>query len=121
MKGASPFGVPVSSPDHVKTFRPAVRLGRGVTSRAATDASSGRTSYFFASAQKRSPISFNLAGFLSATFSYCVQSLVRSYSSQGKPAGSRRAGPNVSHGGGTPPLGAVPPPRQEAGVPQHSE
>ena len=88
MLGASPFGVPVISPDQVKTLRPAVRLGRGATSRVATEASSGSTWYFFASAQNRSSSSLSFSGYLAATFSDCVQSLLRSYSSYGKPAGS---------------------------------
>ena len=32
MLGASPFGVPVISPDQVNCVRPAARLGRGATS-----------------------------------------------------------------------------------------
>src|SRR5262249_46558731 len=39
--GASPFGVPVTSPDQVNSLRPAARLGRGKTARVATEASSG--------------------------------------------------------------------------------
>jgi hypothetical protein len=49
MLGASPFGVPVISPDQVNSVRPAARLGRGWTSRVATEESSGRTWYLFAS------------------------------------------------------------------------
>jgi len=43
MRGASPFGVPVISPDQVKVVRSAARLGRGATTRVATVASSGFT------------------------------------------------------------------------------
>src|SRR5215467_12870402 len=99
MKGASPFGVPVISPDQVKTVHPAVRLGRGVTIRGATEASSGKTWYFFASAQKRFCNSLSFAGYFALTSSYCVQSLRRSYNSQGRPAGSRVTFPMTSHGG----------------------
>ena len=83
MLGASPLGVPVSGAVQVNTLRPAVMLGRGVTSRVATEASSGSTWYFSASFQNSSCISFSLAGFLAARSSDCVQSFVRSYSSHG--------------------------------------
>ena len=53
----------------MNTFRPAVMLGRGVTSRVATDASSGSTWYFSASLQNRSCSSFSLSGFFAATSS----------------------------------------------------
>src|SRR6516225_6458983 len=99
MKGASPLGVPVISPDQVKVLRPAVRLGRGVTSRVATEVSRGSTWYFSASVQKRFSISLSLAGYLSATSLACVQSLLRSYSSNGKLAGSWLVGAKTSHGG----------------------
>jgi hypothetical protein len=49
MLGAALAGTPFSSPEYVKTFRPAVRLGRGVFQRASDELSSGSTSYFFAS------------------------------------------------------------------------
>src|SRR5262245_50794321 len=88
MLGASPFGVPVISPDQVNSLRPAARLGRGVTTRVIKVASSGRTWYLAASVQNRFSNSLSLAGYLAATFSDCVQSLVRSYSSYGKLAGS---------------------------------
>src|SRR5262245_9181649 len=65
MLGASPFGVPVTSPDQVNSVRPAARLGRGATTRVATVASSGRTWYLFASSQKRFPKSLTLSGYLS--------------------------------------------------------
>src|SRR5215475_13616846 len=83
MLGASPFDVPVISPDQVNWLRPAARLGRGATARVAKEASSGSTWYFFASTQNRRSNSFSLSGYLAATFSYCVQSLLRSYSSYG--------------------------------------
>ena len=83
MLGASPFGVPVISPDQVNCVRPAARLGRGATSRVAKEASSGRTWYLSASTQNRFSSSLSLSGYLAATLSYCVQSLVRSYSSYG--------------------------------------
>ena len=50
MLGAALAGTPLSSPEYVKTFRPAVALGRGVRKRASVELSSGSTSYFFASA-----------------------------------------------------------------------
>src|SRR5262245_8405549 len=99
--GASPFGVPVIWPDQVKLVRPAARLGRGATARVAADASSGRTWYFSASTQKSFSSSLSLSGCLSAMLSYCVQSLVRSYSSYGKPAGSLLTRPARTHGGRT--------------------
>src|SRR5262245_53791669 len=77
MEGASPFGVPVISPDQVNSVRPAARLGRGATTRVATEESSGRTWYLAASAQNSLSSSLSLAGYLAATFSDCVQSLVR--------------------------------------------
>src|SRR5262249_51380187 len=83
MLGASPFGVPVISPDQVNWVRPAARLGRGATARVANEASSGRTWYLFASTQNRRSSSLSLSGYLVATSSYCVQSLVRSYNSYG--------------------------------------
>jgi hypothetical protein len=49
MLGAALGGTPVSSPEYVKTVRPAVRLGRGVFQRASVVLSSGSTLYFFAS------------------------------------------------------------------------
>src|SRR5262249_33403156 len=99
MNGASPFGVPVILPDQVNSVRPAARLGRGATTRVATEASSGRTWYFCASVQNKGSSSLSLAGFLAATSSSCVQSLVRSYSSYGNPAGSWLTAPATSHGG----------------------
>src|SRR6266702_2650110 len=83
MLGASPFGVPVIRPVHVKCVRPAARLGRGDAALVASLASSGRTWYLFASTQNRFASSLSLAGYLAATFSNCVQSLVTSYSSYG--------------------------------------
>jgi hypothetical protein len=76
--GASPFGVPVSGRVQVKTLRPALRLGRGVTRRAAIEASSGSTWYFCASFQNSPCSSLSFAGFLAAMSSYCVQSFLRS-------------------------------------------
>ena len=76
--GASPFGVPVKVPFQVNSSRPAVRLGRGVTSRVATEASSGRTWYFSASCQKIASISLSFSGFSAAMSFDWVQSLVRS-------------------------------------------
>jgi hypothetical protein len=67
MLGASPLGVPVISPDQVNWVRPAERLGRGATTRAATVASSGNTWYFCASDQNRFFRSWSLAGYLAAT------------------------------------------------------
>src|SRR3974390_719147 len=99
MFGASPFGVPVTSPDQVNPGRPAARLGRGETIRVATVASSGSTWYLAASVQNKFSSSFSLAGYFAATFSYCVQSLVRSYRSYGKLAGSWLTVPATSHGG----------------------
>jgi hypothetical protein len=81
MLGASPFGVPVISPDQVNALRPAARLGRGATIRVATVASSGRTWYLPASTQNRLSSSLTFSGYLAATLSNCVQSLLRSYSS----------------------------------------
>src|SRR5262245_66446660 len=101
MLGASPFGVPVIWPDQANLVRPAERLGRGATARVETDASSGRTWYLFASTQNSFSSSLSLSGYLSATLSYCVQSLVRSYSSYGKPAGSWLTRPARTHGGRT--------------------
>src|SRR5262249_11949766 len=101
MDGASPFGVPVISPDQENSVRPAARLGRGWTSRVAAEESRGRTWYLFASTQNSFSSSLSLSGYLSATLSYCVQSLVRSYSSYGKPAGSLLTRPAVIHGGRT--------------------
>src|SRR5215469_17031771 len=88
MLGASPFGVPVISPDQLNSVRPAERLGRADTTRVATLASSGSTWYFAASAQNSLSISLILSGYLAATLLSCVQSLLRSYSSYGKLAGS---------------------------------
>src|SRR5208337_525464 len=87
MLGASPFGVPVSGRVQVKTFLPAVMLGRGVMSRSNTELSSGSTWYFFASFQNNACISLSLAGYLAATSSAWVQSFLRSYSSQGYSVG----------------------------------
>jgi hypothetical protein len=81
MLGASPFGVPVISPDQVNCVRPAARLGRGATARVAKEASRGRTWNLAASTQNRFSSSLSLAGYLAATLSFCVQSFVRSYSS----------------------------------------
>ena len=53
MLGAALSGTPVSSPEYVKTVRPAVRLGRGVFQRGSVVLSSGNTLYFFASESKR--------------------------------------------------------------------
>src|SRR5262249_42393190 len=78
MLGASPFGVPVISPDQVNSVRPAARLGRGATSRVATVTSRGRTWYLSASSQNRLAISLTFSGYLSATLSNCVQSSVTS-------------------------------------------
>ena len=50
MFGAALPGTPVSSPEYVKTVRPAVRFGRGVFQRTSVELSSGSTLYFFASA-----------------------------------------------------------------------
>src|SRR5215831_241992 len=99
MLGASPFGVPVISPDQVNSVRPAARLGRGETMRVATVASSGRTWYLAASSQNRGSSSLSFSGYLAATLSNWVQSFVRSYSSYGKPAGSWLTAPATSHGG----------------------
>src|SRR5262245_21477439 len=99
MLGASPFGVPVISPFQVNSLRPTARLGRGVTARVAKDASSGKTWYLAASTQNRFSSSFSFSGYLAATSSNCVQSLVRSYSSYGKLAGSWGTAPATSHGG----------------------
>jgi len=49
MLGAALAGTPTSSPEYVKSVRPAVRFGRGVFQRASVELSSGNTSYFFAS------------------------------------------------------------------------
>src|SRR5262249_16098774 len=86
MLGASPFGVPVISPDQLNSLRPAARLGRGETRRVATLASRCRTWYLAASSQNRGSSSLSFSGYLAATLSNCVQSFVRSYSSYGKPA-----------------------------------
>src|SRR5262245_56295150 len=67
MLGASPFGVPVISPDQVNSVRPAARLGRGATARVATVASSGRAWYLLASSQNRLPRYLPFSGYLSAT------------------------------------------------------
>src|SRR5262249_48887956 len=99
MLGASPFGVPVTSPDQLNSVRPAERLGRGATIRVATVASNGSTWYFVASAQNNLSISLTLFGYLAATLSFCVQSLRKSYSSYGKLAGSWLTDPATSHGG----------------------
>src|SRR5262249_5044907 len=99
MLGASPFGVPVISPDQVNSLRPAARLGRGATTRVAKVASSGGTWYLAASVQNSFSSSLSFAGYLAATLSNCVQSLVRSYSSYGKPAGSWLTAAASSHGG----------------------
>src|SRR5215813_12723115 len=99
MLGASPFGVPVISPDHVNCVRPAARLGRGATARVDIEASSGMTWYLAASTQNRFSSSLSFSGYLAATFSHCVQSLLRSYSSYGKLAGSWLTAPASSHGG----------------------
>src|SRR5262245_28648960 len=99
MNGASPFGVPVILPDQANSVRPADRLGRGATTRVATEASSGRTWYFCASVQNRDSSSLSLAGFLAATSSSSVQSLATSCSSQGNPARSWLTAPATSHGG----------------------
>src|SRR5208283_421586 len=99
MFGASPFGVPVISPDQENTARPAARLGRGATIRVATVASSGSTWYFSASSQNRLSISLTLSGYLAATLSNCVQSLLRSYNSYGKLAGSWLTALATTHGG----------------------
>jgi hypothetical protein len=81
--------------------RPAARLGRGAASRVATVASSGRTWYFSASSQSNGSSSLSFSGYLAATSSNCVQSLARSYSSYGKPAGSWLTAPATTHGGRT--------------------
>src|SRR5262245_22680729 len=99
MLGASPFGVPVISPDQVNSVRPAARLGRGATARVATVVSSGRTWYLLASSQNRLSISLTFSGYLSARLSNCVQSSVTSYSSYGKAAGSWLTAPATIHGG----------------------
>src|SRR5262245_24247604 len=101
MLGASPFGVPVIVPDQVNWVRLAARLGRGATARVVQDESSGRTWYLFASTQNSFSSSLSLSGYLAATFSYCVQSLVRLYSSYGKAAGSWGTRPAMTHGGRT--------------------
>src|SRR5881296_3111364 len=99
MLGASPFGVPVISPNQANWLRPAARLGRGATTRVATVASSGRTWYLFASTQNSCSSSLTLSGYFAATSSNCVQSLLRSYSSYEKLAGSWLTFPATSHGG----------------------
>ena len=76
--GASPSGVPVILPVQVKCVRPAERLGRGVATRVAKVASSGMTWYFFASVQNSFSSSLTFCGYLAATSSNWVQSLVRS-------------------------------------------
>src|SRR6516162_8262051 len=99
MLGASPFGVPVTWPDQVKVVRPALRLGFGVMTRVATEASRGMTWYFAASSQKSLSISFTLSGYWSATLLASVQSCSTSYNSYGKPAGSWLTAPATSQGG----------------------
>src|SRR5215468_4862412 len=98
MLGASPFGVPVIVPLQVNVLRPAARLGRGVMSRVATVASNGRTWYLLASTQNNFSSSLSFSGYLAATSSDCVQSLERSNSSYGYPAGSCDTAPTTSHG-----------------------
>src|SRR5262249_57931777 len=87
MNGASPFGVPVILPDQVNSVRPAARLGRGATTRVATEASSGRAWYFRASGPHKGSSSLSFAGFLAGAASSFVQSLVRSCDSCGGTAG----------------------------------
>ena len=87
MLGASPFGVPVSGRVQVKTFLPAVMLGRGVMTRVTRELSSGSTWYFFASAWKIFCSSLSFAGYFAATSSDWVQSFLRSYSSHGYSVG----------------------------------
>src|SRR6516165_3267142 len=74
MLGATPFGVPVTSPDQANSVRPAARLGLGVTTLVAKVASSGRTLFLRASSQNRAVSCFSLSGYLAATLSACVQS-----------------------------------------------
>src|SRR5512137_2236482 len=99
MLGASPLGVPVRGRVQVNVLRPAVRLGRGVTSRVATVASSGSTLYFLASFQKRASSSFTFPGFAAATSFDWVQSLRRSYSSHGYLSGEAPTPPVTFQGG----------------------
>src|SRR5215831_15255464 len=99
-RGESPCGKPVIGRVYTNSLRPAVMLGRGATSRVATEASSGSTSYFFASVRNTCFSCLTLSGYLAATSSHCVQSLVRSYSSQVTLFnGSGLTAPMTSHGG----------------------
>ena len=52
-------------------------FGRGATMRAATEASIGKTWYFFASSMNICFISFTLSGYLSARFWDWLKSLFR--------------------------------------------
>ena len=58
-------------------MRPAVMFGRGAMMRAATDASSGKTWYFFASAMNISFSSLTFCGCLAARSSVWLKSVVR--------------------------------------------
>src|SRR5262245_38728567 len=75
-------------------------LGRGVIIRVTTVVSSGSTWYFLASCMNSACISFSFAGYLAATSSDCVQSVLRSYSSHGTVIASC-AGAVTSQGGRT--------------------
>ena len=121
MLGASPFGLPVISPDQVNCVPPAARLGRGATTRVATEASRGSTWYLFASTQNSFSSSLSLSGYLAATSSYCVQSLVTSYSSYGKPAGSWFTAPASFHGGRITSVLAIQPSMVDGVVAQSSQ
>src|ERR1700754_4493630 len=81
MLGVLPSGMPAFSPLNVKTFRPAVALGRGVTRRGRIELSSGRTWYFAASVRNSACISFSLSGFLLARSLFCEKSSVMLYNS----------------------------------------
>ena len=59
-------------------MRPAVMFGRGATMRAATEASSGKTWYFLASAMNVAFISSTFCGFFAAMSSDWVKSVFRS-------------------------------------------
>src|SRR4029453_19399379 len=74
-------------------------FGRGAMTRAATDASIGKTLYFLASAMNICFISLTFSGYLAATFSLWLKSLLRlKSSSTWLLSGSVLAGPKASQG-----------------------
>src|SRR6266446_1852524 len=99
MFGAALSGTPVSSPEYVKTVRPAVRLGRGVFQRGIVVLSSGSTLYFFASASERACISLTFSGILAARSSNWVGSSWTLYSSHLYPGMTSGGGAMLSSHG----------------------